>query len=94
MTYWDAIEKDGKVNHNDWIDNRVKQLTEQKTIPKESCSCCGSDKFTMPKAGSGTVTHWVCLQCVTDRNLDVLPEYLENIKEFGHWHRPLNGGLK
>ncbi len=56
---------------------------------QELCSCCGSDKFVMPKAGSGTVTHWICLKCVTDRKLDVLEEYLENIAEFGHWHRPL-----
>lgn len=53
------------------------------------CSCCGSEEKVMPKAGSGTVTHWICLKCVNQRNIEVLPEYLENIKEFGHWHRPL-----
>ena len=53
------------------------------------CSCCDSSIKVMPKAGSGTVTHWVCKKCVISRGLDVLPEYLENIKNFGHWHRSL-----
>jgi|APSaa5957512535_1039671.scaffolds.fasta_scaffold01088_10 hypothetical protein len=63
-------------------------MTEQLEI--ESCSCCGSDKEVMPKAGSGVNTHWICKKCVMDRGIDVLPEYLENIKDFGTWHRPLN----
>lgn len=56
---------------------------------QESCSCCQSTKHVMPKAGSGSVIHWVCKECVEKRELEVLPEYLENIEEFGHWHRPL-----
>ena len=61
------------------------------TENKEKCSCCGNEKEIMPKAGSGTVSHWICKKCVIERGIDVLSEYLENIEEFGHWHRPLNG---
>ena len=49
---------------------------------KEKCSCCGSTKEVMPKAGSGTVTHWICKECVISREIEVLPEYLENIQNF------------
>ena len=55
----------------------------------EKCSMCPSTILVMPKAGAGTVSHWICLRCVKENNIDVLPEYIENIEEFGHWHRPL-----
>ena len=55
----------------------------------DQCSICGSKDKVMPKAGSGVETHLICLKCVTQNDIEVLPEYLENIKEFGHWHRPL-----
>ena len=60
---------------------------------KEKCSICQSSTLVMPKAGAGTVTHWICLKCVLEKDNEVLPEYLENIKEFGHWHRPLSGDI-
>ena len=53
----------------------------------EPCSICHNKQHTMPKAGSGTVVHWVCKNCVDKRNLEVLPEYLENIKKYNHWYR-------
>ena len=58
-------------------------------MSNEECSICGSIIELIPKAGSGTVSHWVCKTCVEKRGLEVLPEYLENIAQFGHWHRPL-----
>lgn len=54
------------------------------------CSMCQSTINVMPKAGSGVKSHWICKKCVISHNIDVLPEYLENIEEFGHWHRPLS----
>ena len=55
----------------------------------DQCSICDSIIELIPKAGSGTVTHWVCKTCVEIRGIDVELEYLENITNFGHWHRPL-----
>ncbi len=57
----------------------------------EKCSMCQSIALIMPKAGSGVESHWLCLKCVNENNIEVLPEYIENIEEFGHWHRPLSG---
>jgi hypothetical protein len=57
----------------------------------EKCSMCQSPTLIIPKAGSGVESHWVCLKCVNEYNIEVLPEYIENIEEFGHWHRPLQG---
>lgn len=57
----------------------------------EKCSICNSHTLIMPKAGSGVESHWICLKCVNQNNIEVLPEYIENIEEFGHWHRPLEG---
>lgn len=54
---------------------------------KEICSCCGSTTHVVPKAGSGVVTHMICLKCVDSRGIEILPEYRDNIKEFGHWWR-------
>jgi len=54
---------------------------------KTVCSICEGKTHLIPKAGSGTVIHWVCLECVNHRELDVLPEYIENIRRYGHWHR-------
>jgi hypothetical protein len=59
----------------------------------EKCSFCQSTINVMPKTGSGVESNWVCLTCVNENNIDVLPEYLENIQNFGHWHRPLSGDL-
>lgn len=59
----------------------------------EKCSMCQSISLIMPKAGSGVESHWLCLKCVNENNIDVLPEYIENIEEFGHWHRPLGGEI-
>ena len=53
----------------------------------EVCSCCGSSVKIVPKAGSGVTSHWICLKCVDERGIDILPEYRENITEFGHWYR-------
>lgn len=63
---------------------RIDQFT------KDKCSICESKFQIMPKAGSGVVSHWVCLKCVKSRELDVLPEYLENIQNIGHWHGSLS----
>ncbi len=57
----------------------------------EKCSICQSVALIMPKAGSGVESHWVCLKCVNQNDIEVLPEYIENLEEFGHWHRPLDG---
>jgi len=59
----------------------------------EKCSICSSTALVMPKAGSGVESHWICLKCVNQNNIEVLPEYIENIEEFGHWHRPLSGEI-
>ena len=59
----------------------------------EKCSICQSTTLIMPKAGSGVESHWICLKCVNGNNIEVLPEYIENIEEFGHWHRPLSGEI-
>jgi hypothetical protein len=66
------------------------RLSEQIESLRE-CSICQSKTEVMPKAGSGVETHWICKKCVLERGIEVLPEYLENIEEFGHWHRPLGG---
>jgi len=57
---------------------------------KDQCSICGSKFQIMPKAGSGVESHFVCLKCVKQNNLEVLPEYLENIENIGHWHNALS----
>lgn len=44
---------------------------------KVGCSICQSKKDLIPKAGSGTVIHWVCLECVLFRNLEVEQEYID-----------------
>jgi len=59
----------------------------------EKCSMCQSTINVMPKAGSGVESHWICLKCVNENNIEVLPEYLQNINDFGHWHRPLQGEI-
>lgn len=53
----------------------------------DKCSMCGSTKNVVPKAGSGVESHMICLKCVDARGIDILPEYRENIHEFGHWWR-------
>ena len=60
---------------------------------EEKCSICQSIALIMPKAGSGVESHWICLKCVKKYTIEVLPEYIENIEEFGHWHRPLGGEI-
>ena len=60
----------------------------------EKCSICPSTINVMPKAGSGVESHWVCKNCVIENNIEVLPEYLQNIEDFGYWYRPLEGSLK
>lgn len=59
----------------------------------EKCSICQSTTLIIPKAGSGVESHWICLKCVNKLDIEVLPEYIENIEEFGHWHRPLGGEI-
>ena len=66
---------------------RINQFVKE----DEKCSVCQSGALIMPKAGSGVESHWVCLKCVNKFDIEVLPEYIENIEEFGHWHRPLDG---
>lgn len=54
---------------------------------KANCSICGSTEKVVPKAGSGVESHTICLKCVDERGIEILPEYRDNIKEFGHWWR-------
>jgi len=72
-----------------FLNDIANKLDEQIQYLDEKCSICESKIETMPKAGSGVESHWICKKCVLQNNIDVLPEYLENITEFGHWHRPL-----
>ena len=69
----------------------VHVLYMKTTQQEEECSICGNKEQVMPKAGSGVESDWICKKCVEQNGIDVLPEYLENIAEFGHWHRPLGG---
>jgi len=80
---------DGELNAFKEVLRRINQFVKDEEI----CSICQSTIHVMPKAGSGVESHWVCKNCVIENNLEVLPEYLENIEEFGHWHRPLSGGI-
>jgi len=54
---------------------------------KDCCSICGSTDKVVPKAGSGVESHMICLECVDSRGIEILDEYRDNIKEFGHWWR-------
>lgn len=56
-------------------------------MESEQCSMCGSTNQVVPKAGSGVVSHRICLKCVDARGIEILPEYRDNVKEFGHWWR-------
>lgn len=56
----------------------------------DKCSMCGGTDKIVPKAGSGVTSHMICLECVDRQGIEILPEYRENIKEFGHWWRGKN----
>ncbi len=53
----------------------------------DKCSMCGGIDKVVPKAGSGVESSMICLKCVDSRGIEILPEYRDNLNEFGTWWR-------